>query len=324
MWSTPAPPLTAFVASSIWSGVGDVNTSPGQAASSIPSPTKPPCIGSCPEPPPETRPTLPCTGASARTITFGSYWTRKRSAWAAAMPCRASVTTSSGLLISFFTFPPLLSSLSFARLRQVLHGLALDLDVGGRRLTAGHQPLVDEEVVNQRAYHRPHNWSDDWEPPVPVDVAVVPRQRHSVPAGEPGEEPRPEIAGRVDRVTRIRAEGYSDPGDDQADEPRTQVPFRCQVPLVDDGEHNPDEERGPDQLVDEGPDRVVEVAGREGGEDAVRGDRTRLPAHRVGGTFVALDRVLVVEVDERGGGECACDLGEDVVRHLRPREPALY
>src|SRR5213080_3725138 len=160
MWSTPAPPFTAFVASSIWSGVGDVNTSPGQAASSIPSPTKPPCIGSWPEPPPETSPTLPCTGASARTITFGLSWTRKRSAWAAAMRCRASVTTSSGLLISFFTFPPLGLSLS-SPLRQVLHGLALDLDVGGRRLTARHQSLVDKDVVDDRAYHRPDDWSDD-------------------------------------------------------------------------------------------------------------------------------------------------------------------
>ena len=41
MCSTPAPPLTARVAASIWSGVGDVKTCPGQAASSIPLPTKP-------------------------------------------------------------------------------------------------------------------------------------------------------------------------------------------------------------------------------------------------------------------------------------------
>ena len=33
----------------------------------MPMPTNPPCIGSWPEPPPETIPTLPCTGASART-----------------------------------------------------------------------------------------------------------------------------------------------------------------------------------------------------------------------------------------------------------------
>src|SRR5213080_573742 len=58
MCRTPAPPLTALVAASIWSGTGEVNTSPGQAASSIPYPTNPPCRGSWPDPPPDTRPTL--------------------------------------------------------------------------------------------------------------------------------------------------------------------------------------------------------------------------------------------------------------------------
>ena len=38
MCTTPAPPSTAFVAASIWSGTGEVNTSPGQAASSMPRP----------------------------------------------------------------------------------------------------------------------------------------------------------------------------------------------------------------------------------------------------------------------------------------------
>jgi hypothetical protein len=72
MCSTPAPPSTFRVAHSIWSGVGEVNTSPGQAASSIPRPTNPPCIGSCPDPPPDTRATFPCLGASARYTTIGS------------------------------------------------------------------------------------------------------------------------------------------------------------------------------------------------------------------------------------------------------------
>ena len=72
MCSTPAPPSIAFVASYIWSGVGEVKTSPGQAASSIPMPTKPPCIGSCPEPPPDRTPTFPETGESARTMYAGS------------------------------------------------------------------------------------------------------------------------------------------------------------------------------------------------------------------------------------------------------------
>ena len=44
----------------------EANTAPGQAASSIPRPTNPPCMGSCPLPPPDNRATLFCTGASAR------------------------------------------------------------------------------------------------------------------------------------------------------------------------------------------------------------------------------------------------------------------
>src|SRR6059058_432643 len=67
MWMTPAPPSTALVAASIWSGTGEVKTAPGQAASSMPRPTKPPCSGSCPEPPPDTSATLPRRGAPART-----------------------------------------------------------------------------------------------------------------------------------------------------------------------------------------------------------------------------------------------------------------
>src|ERR1700746_3940133 len=51
MCTTPAPPSTAFVAASIWSGTGEVKTSPGHAASSIPAPTKPSCIRSAPEAP---------------------------------------------------------------------------------------------------------------------------------------------------------------------------------------------------------------------------------------------------------------------------------
>src|SRR5665648_322854 len=82
MCSTPAPVSTVLVASSIWPGTGDVNTSPAHAASSMPSPTKPPCSGSCPEPPPAMRPTL-------RDL-------------AASIPSSASATTFSGALMSFF------------------------------------------------------------------------------------------------------------------------------------------------------------------------------------------------------------------------------
>ena len=55
----PAPVSTASMAAAIWSGVGEVNTWPGQAASSMPWPTKPACRGSWPEPPPDISATLP-------------------------------------------------------------------------------------------------------------------------------------------------------------------------------------------------------------------------------------------------------------------------
>src|SRR3954464_4684928 len=102
MWSTPAPPSTALVASIIWSGVGEGNTSPGQAASSIPDPTNPPCMGSCPEPPPDTTPTFPSTGASARTTNGGAYDTRTRSPYANSTPSSDSRRTAAGELMSFF------------------------------------------------------------------------------------------------------------------------------------------------------------------------------------------------------------------------------
>ena len=44
----------------------ETGTSPQHAASSIPWPTNPPCIGSCPEPPPETSATLPWALGAAR------------------------------------------------------------------------------------------------------------------------------------------------------------------------------------------------------------------------------------------------------------------
>src|SRR3954462_4387947 len=59
MNSTPAPLSTAAAARAIWSGTGEVNTSPGQAADSIPCPTNPPCSGSVPDPPPGTPPPPP-------------------------------------------------------------------------------------------------------------------------------------------------------------------------------------------------------------------------------------------------------------------------
>src|SRR5215470_909754 len=102
----PAPVSTAVAASAIWSGVGEVNTWPGQAASSMPTPTKPACSGSWPEPPPEISATLPGLGARRRTNLRSGPRTRM-SAWEAAKPSRLSARKASSAFISFFmTEPP--------------------------------------------------------------------------------------------------------------------------------------------------------------------------------------------------------------------------
>src|SRR6201996_1111884 len=67
----------------------------------MPQPTKPPCSGSWPDPPPDTSPTLPARGASPRITTLFSA-SRRSDGCAEARPANASVTTSSGALMSFF------------------------------------------------------------------------------------------------------------------------------------------------------------------------------------------------------------------------------
>src|SRR5690348_9705930 len=134
MCSTPAPASTALVAARIWSGTGEVNTSPGQAASSIPYPTYPPCSGSCPDPPPETRLTLPGVGPPARVM-YRSEWFTDSDGCAAATPASASASTSSGALMSFFMTCVPLSGSDADRLGRGVGG--------GRRGLDGAEPGVD-------------------------------------------------------------------------------------------------------------------------------------------------------------------------------------
>src|SRR5436190_15361582 len=181
MWRTPAPPLTAFVASIIWSGVGEVKTSPGQAASSIPGPTNPPCMGSCPEPPPDTIPTFPSTGASARTTNGGSYETRRRSPYASSTPSSDSRTTASGALINFFT------------------------------VTSPRIERLEEQGADRAAHER----ADHRDPRVaPIGRALAWNRQDRV------HDPRPEIPGRVDRVTSWSTKRQAYAKHQQADEKR--------------------------------------------------------------------------------------------------------
>src|SRR5699024_5959283 len=108
MCSTPAPPSAALVAAWIGSGVGEVNTAPGTAASSMPTPTNPACNGSCPLPPPLTSPTFPEIAPPARETNrvSGSWLMVTRSACAVTNPATLSATTWWGSLINFFMTAP--------------------------------------------------------------------------------------------------------------------------------------------------------------------------------------------------------------------------
>src|SRR4051794_10298093 len=238
MCSTPAPPSTPLVAATIWSGTGDVKISPAHAASSMPGPTNPPCNGSCPDPPPEISPTLPCTGASPRKTTRFS-WSTRSSGWAAAMPRRASATTSAGSLMSFFI------RCSWVWRRGSAAGLGAPLggvggpgggglvpsaglvEVGGGGnapdllvLVGDRQGAADPEVVQPGTDEAADERTDDRDPEVDVPVLVPPG---TAVAGEEGRQARPEVASGVDGVPGVGAPGHPDGHHDQADDERRQV-----------------------------------------------------------------------------------------------------
>lgn len=62
----------------------------------------PPCAGSCPDPPPDSRPTLPFTASRSERSTTLWPLSRQRPPEALTRPQRASSTQWSGELISFF------------------------------------------------------------------------------------------------------------------------------------------------------------------------------------------------------------------------------
>src|SRR5215211_2759895 len=292
MWSTPAPPSTAFVAASIWSGTGEVNTSPGQAASSIPSPTKPPCSGSWPEPPPDTSATLPCRGASLRTTICASGSTRRMSPCAAARPASDSLTTRSGSLSSF-----LMDWVAVAMRILSLDGrdAARGAGIGGRdggldrRLDA---PWRGQRVVDDDGEPRAHEAGQDVDGD---ELAPVGRA-----AADGRDELRSEGARGIQRSACHGSDDHDDRDDDDADDEAGEVSGRAGVDDPDDGEHE-----------DERPEAL--------GEDG-RGPRRRVLVER----RLAHPQVDAALGEQRPDAERAQDgagdLGRPVGGQLAPRE----
>src|SRR5207237_44030 len=209
MWSTPAPPSTARVAASIWSGVGEVNTLPAHAASSIPSPTNPPCSGSWPEPPPETRPTLPCFGPPARSTTRLSASICTRSGWAAPRPARLSGTTSSTRLMSFLTRATVgvvIATCPFSTSRVGVCGFGY-CDAG---YFCG---AMVADVLVQECSHEP---SDDRADQVNEELTQVVCEFRI--ANDAFHQQRTNLARRIERCARDRANQNDDSVNDEADD----------------------------------------------------------------------------------------------------------
>src|ERR671935_2562924 len=241
MWTTPAPPSTAFVAASIWSGTGAVKPSPGQAASSIPRPTNPPWSGSWPEPPPEMSATFPETGASLRRTSWFSRSMLTRSGCAAPRPASDSLTTSSGLLRNFFTVGArTLTALSFLAGRRRLVRLR-PVGLGDGVLDRPHDlPRRGDQVICERRQGRSDQVRRDvgaecLEPV--VGVRAVDRLH----------EERPELARRVDRRVGDGADGDDDRDDDEPDHEPGPALGRAGVDDPEHGEHQDRSAEGLDE-----------------------------------------------------------------------------
>ena len=96
-----------MVASTIWSGTGEVNTSPAQAASSMPEPDEPAVHRLVAGAAAGDQADLARPGRVAAVDDPVLVVDPHRSRCAASMPRSASATTSAGSLMSFFIGAPL-------------------------------------------------------------------------------------------------------------------------------------------------------------------------------------------------------------------------
>src|SRR5260370_13074155 len=253
MWTTPAPPSTAFVAASICPGTGEVNRSPGAAASSMPSPTKPPCRGSCPDPPPEIRATWPFLGASWRTMIWFARSYRSRSGWAAVSPFRDSLTTSAGSLRNLRIWLVSTAILIFLlSVKDLAGGRARGVVVGDR----SHNRPLDQSWVGQVVVEEGRSGRAD-EARDQVDRYVL------GPEGRAARDRLHQFGAKrtrgVERGACHGAEDEADPHHRPADHDAGELRGRLRV---DDAEDREDEQPGADGLGQHG---LHVVAGRSVG-----------------------------------------------------------
>src|SRR5215212_2997592 len=177
-------------------------------------------MGSCPEPPPDTTPTFPSTGASARTTNGGSYETRTRSPYASSTPSSDSRRTASGALMSFF--------------------IAM---VG----------LREERLERERAQRAAHERPDHRNPRVaPIGRALARDRQDRV------DDPRPEISRGIDRVPGRSAQRQADREHEQPDDERGERTHRMSPDVRAERQDHEHEHEGADDLRDDVRDGVAD------------------------------------------------------------------
>src|SRR5712692_3405441 len=296
MWTTPAPPSTAFVAASICPGTGDVNTSPGAAASSMPSPTNPPCRGSCPDPPPEIKATLPFLGESLRTMIWFVTSYRSRSGWAAASPFKDSLTTSAGSLRNLRIWPVSTAILVFLlSVKDLAGGRARGVVVADRR----HDRPLDQSWVGNVVVEEGRGGRAD-EARNQVDGKVLGPEGRA--ARDRLHQLGAECARRVERGASYGSEDEDDPYHRSADHDAGELRGRLRV---DDAEDREDEQSGADGLGQHG---LHVVPGRSVGR-------------KVGLAHAERHRVVCEDTPDRKRAEDGAGvLGDPVDRDFLPRE----
>src|SRR5215218_1592987 len=127
--------------------------------------------------------------------------------------------------------------------------------------------VPDEEVVDDGSHHAADQRSHYRNP----EVAVNTWQCHVAPTGEPREEPRAEVTGRIDGIVSVGPVGHADSATREANQERGEVGLWRLVEGIYEREDKEHQERRADDLVDQGAYVAAEVGGREGGEDAEGG-----------------------------------------------------
>src|SRR4051795_5236592 len=220
-------------------------------------------------------------------------WSTLSSGWAASIPRSASVTTSSGALISFFMASDLPSGSSVRSRSGRRNGCGefrlrvAQVDTGLGQLAVGR--CVGDQAVRVGG-------SDAGEQlGAQVDGNLVPL--HTA-AGELLDEHRTERARRVDRRTRGRRDRDDRCEDDETDGDPGEAGGGLAVDDAEDREH---QDEGADELSGEGL-RPADVA-------VARNPQTDVA------------RLVPEDAEDRGGTEHgARALRGDVRRHLRPGE----